>query len=190
LLEKWYSMSDDERKADALAYEAQYHKHRADTLESSTKQQQAQAEQQQKLEQIRASHQISEDEYSEAVDQVEQAIEKGLADDSFKQPEKLVEYVQKNRIWKAIEASLDQVKLPWPENEVNRKLFELIDDAYNIKLTPDQVANYIVEAFGSNKDQKRVDQIKQERQEFLTGKKEVQQTKVKKEEPMFFDEII
>lgn len=190
MLENWYAMSDDERKADALAYEAKYHKYRADTLENSNKQQQTQREQLAQLEKIRASHQIDEDTFQTFQDQAYQAVKDGVLDESFLKPEKIAELVQKDRLWNAVESVLDQVKLPWADAEKGKKLLKLVDDAHQIGLTPQEVIETVIETYGSNKSKKDlVSQIKEERQEFLSGKKPVQQAKTQKEEVWSFDQI-
>lgn len=190
MLENWYAMSDDERKADALAYEAKYHKYRADTLEQSTKQQQAQREQQAKLAQIRASHQIDEDTFQSFHDQAQQAVKDGILDKSYLEPEKVVELVQKDRIWSAVESVLEQVKLPWSEEEKGKRLLKLVEDSHQLGLSPQDVAEFVVETYASPKTKKDlVSQIKEERQEFLSGKKPVQQAKAHKEEIWSFDQI-
>jgi len=190
LLENWYAMSDDERKADALAYEAKYHKYRADTLEQSTKQQQAQREQQAKLEKIRASHQIDEDTFMSFHDQAQQAVKEGILDKSYLEPEKVVELVQKDRIWNAVESVLEQVKLPWSQEEQGKRLLKLVEDSHQLGLSPQDVAEFVVETYASPKAKKDlVSQIKQEREEFLSGKKPVQQAKTAKDEVWSFDQI-
>ena len=190
LLENWYAMSDDERKADALAYEAKYHKYRADTLEQSTKQQQAQREQQAKLAQIRASHQIDEDTFMSFHDQAQQAVKEGILDESYLKPEKVAELVQKDRIWTAVESVLDQVKLPWPQEEQGKRLLKLVEDSYQMGFKPQEVVEFVVETYASPKTKKDlVSQIKEERQEFLSGKKPVQQAKVSKDEVWSFDQM-
>lgn len=190
LLENWYAMSDDERKADALAYEAKYYKYRADTLENSTKQQQAQREQLAQLEKIRASHQIDEDTFQTFQDQAHQAVKDGVLDESFLKPEKVAELIQKDRIWNAVESVLENIKLPWSEEEKGKRLLKLVEDSHQMGFKPEEVAEFVVETYGSPKNKKDlVNQIKQEREEFLSGKKPVQQAKTTKNEALFFDDM-
>jgi hypothetical protein len=190
LLEKWYGMSEDERKADALAYEAQYHKHRADTLESTTKEQQAQRELQQKVESLRASHQIAEDEFTSYQDQVEQAVNNGQLDKSFLAPEKIIETIKKDKLWTATDAALQGLELSWSEQDRGNKILKMVEDAFQMGFKPEDMSEIVSEIYGDKKAQKKVQQIKQEREQFMTGKKDVIQQTAKKDSPVFFDEII
>lgn len=190
LLEKWYAMSDDERKADALAYEAQYHKYRADTLERDTKQQQAQRELQHKLHSLRASHNISEEDYSSIEDQVKQAVSNKALDESYLQPEKIIETIQKDQLWKAVDMALQDLDLPWNEQERGENILKLVENSHSLGFKPEEMAAMVVEVWGQNKTKKKIDEIKKRNEEFLTGKQDVKQVAQKSSEPLFFDEIL
>lgn len=189
LLEKYYGMSEDERKADALAYEAQYHKHRADTLDSTYKEQESQRALQTKVAELRASHQISEDEFSNYSDQVEQAVAQGNLDKSFLAPEKIVETIKKDQLWNAIDSELQNLNLPWNEQERNSKILKMVEDAHQMGFKPQDMGEMVSEIWGEKKAQKQVQQIKKERDEFMTGKKDVPQVTAQKSGPVFFDEM-
>lgn len=190
LVEKWLSMSEDERKADALSYEAKFHKHRADTLEGSVKQEQSHRELSAKLETLRASHQVSEDEFSNQYDQITQMIQSGSLDKSTKvTPEYVVETIQKDRLWNAVDASLQNLNLPWTPEQRGQKILTLVEDAHQLGLKPQDMAEMVSEVWGQAKAQKKVQQVESQRQEFLSGKKDVAQVKPRSEAPIFFDEI-
>lgn len=189
LLEKWYGMSEDERKADALAYEAQYHKHRADTLDSTYKEQESQRALQTKVASLRASHQISEDEFSNYSDQVEQAVAQGNLDKSFLAPEKIVETIKKDQLWNAVDSALQDLNLPWNDQERGNKILKMVEDAHQMGFKPEDMGEMVSEIWGEKKAQKQVQQIKKEREEFMTGKKDIPQVVSKKDAPVFFDEM-
>jgi len=189
LLEKWYSMSEDERKADAQTYEAKFHKHRADTLESSIKTEHAQKALQSKIDNLRASHQISEDEFVEQYEAINQLIKSGELDESHRTPEKIVETVQKERLWSAVDQSLSSLDLPWSVQERNSQMYKLVDNAHKIGLKPIDMAEMVEEVWGQKKAQKKVQTIREERQEFNSGKKPVEQMKAKADSAVFFDDM-
>lgn len=189
LLEKWYGMSEDERKADALTYEAKFHKHRADTLEGSVKQEQSQRELSAKLEKLRASHQVSEDEFVSQYDQISKMVQSGDIDKSKVTPEFIVETINKDRLWSAVDSSLQNLNLPWNPEQRGQKILTLVEDAYQLGLKPEDMADMVDEIWGHKKAQKKVQQISDDRREFLSGKKDVAQVKARSEAPMFFDEI-
>lgn len=189
LLEKWYSMSEDERKADALSYEAKFHKHRADTLEGSVKQEHSQRELSAKLETLRASHQVSEDEFVSQYDQINKMIGSGELDKSNLTPEFIIETIQKDRLWNAIDSSLQNLSLPWNSEQRGQKILTLVEDAHQLGLKPADMAEMVSEIWGQAKSQKKVQQVQNDRQEFLSGKKDVAQVKPKSDVPLFFEDI-
>lgn len=189
LLEKWYSMSEDERKADALAREAKFHKHRADTLEGSVKQEQSQRELNAKLEKLRASHQVSEDEFISQYDQISKMIQSGEFDKSKVTPEYIIETIEKDRLWNAVDASLKNLNLPWSSEQRGEQILKFVDNAHHLKLKPQDMAEMVDEIWGHKKAQKKVQEISDDRREFLSGKKDAPQARAKTEAPMFFDDI-
>lgn len=190
LLENWYNMSDDERKADALAYENKFHKNRADTLEASIKQEQSHKELSAKLETLRASHQVSEDEFVQQYDQIYKMVDDKLLDKSQLTPEFVIETINKDRLWSAVESQLSSLNLPQEIEEKGQKIMKFVDDAYHLGLKPEDMASMVDEIWGEKKAQKKVQQITDDRREFLSGKREVtQNNKPKSAEPIFFDDI-
>ncbi len=190
VLEKYYSMTEDERKADALAYENKFNKHRADTLEGSIKQEHAQRELSAKLEKLRASHQVSEDEFVSQYDQIQQMIQSGDFDKSTKvTPEYVIETIQKDRLWNAIDTSLKPLNLPWNTEQRGQKILNLVEDAFKLGFKPEEMPDMVSQIWGQANAQKKVQQVQTERQEFLSGKKAVAQVKSSSESPTFFDDL-
>lgn len=189
LLEKYYSMTEDERKADSLAFEAKYQKHRADTLEQSSKQEHSQRELSAKIESLRASHQVSEDEFSSCFEQVNELVNKGLIEKSQLTPEFVIATVEKERLWNAIDAKLQDFELPWSNEERAKKVMSLVENSHKLGQSPADMAEIVEEIWGPKRAQKKAQTIAQERQEFMSGKKEVTQARSQSSQPMFFDEM-
>lgn len=190
LLEKYYSMSDDERKADQLAYEAQLHKHRADTLENQYKQEQTQRELKAKIDNLRASHQVDDDMFESYQEQVSELVRNGAIDKSQATPEFIIETIQKDRLWSAANEELSKLDLPWDTQARNQKLLALVENAHHLGFKPEEMAEIVSETWGDKKALKRVQQIKDEKQEFLTGKKDVKQHHASsRSEQVFFDDL-
>lgn len=190
MLEKYYSMSDDERAADAKAFEAQYHKHRADTLESASKQEQAQKALKAKIDQIRASHQVSEDEFITRYDEITKMVKNGDLDKSQLTPEYIVETIQKDRMWDAAAEKFDSLGLKMSDEARNEKLFKLVEKAHKIGLSAKDLPEMVDELWGSKKAQIKVETKLKGNEEFRTGKKEtVPQAKQQSSAPVFFDEM-
>lgn len=193
LLEKYYAMSEDERKADALAFEAQVHKHRADTLEQSQKEQQEYLSLQQKTDQLRASHQISEKEFVETHDAILEKLQleyakTGKADKSLLTPENIVDAILANRMYSQGLEKFKSLGLDSNPQET-QKLVKLVTEARALGLPTKDMLDLIDELWGTKKAQKKIEDKKRENAEFLSGKKTVAQSTAKGSDPIFFDDI-
>ena len=189
MLEKYYSMSEDERKADALAYEASIHKHRADTLESEVKAKQDYESLQAKVSELRERHKVSEREFVETYDRVLAQAQAGNVDPKLITPEYIMQAVEVDRLWSAANEKLDGLDLDWNDQTRNANLQKLVMNAHQLGLKPSDMADMVDELWGVKKAQKKIEDKRKENQEFLTGKKDVPQVKAKAESAMFFDEI-
>lgn len=188
-LEKYHAMSDDERKADALSYEAAIQKHRADTLEKSAKEKQEYDSLQSKVAQLRASHQISESEFVTQYDKILEAVSKGILTKEDLNPEFIVDTIKKDRLWNAAEKQLESLGLDWDQKTKSERLRRLVEHSHTLKLEPSLMAEMVDELWGVKKAQKKIEEKKAENKEFLSGKKDVQQVTAKSSEPVFFDDV-
>lgn len=189
LLEKYYSMSEDERKADALGFEARYHKHRADTLDASTKQEHAHRELTAKVNQLRASHQVSEDEFATRYDQITNMVRNGDLEQSQVTPEFIIETIEKDRLWDAAASRLDSLELGIDQQARGQRLRKLVENAHQLGISAAEMPEMVDEIWGSIKAQKKVDEKRKQNDEFLHGKRDVPQMKAQRSEALFFDEI-
>lgn len=189
MLEKYYSMSEDERKADALAYEASIHKHRADTLESEIKSKQDYESLQTKVTELRERHQVSERDFVDAYDRLENLVRAGQVDPKAITPEYIMQTIEVDRLWSSAADKLDSLGLDWSDQTRNQNLQKLVRNAHQLGLNPQDMADMVDELWGVKKAQKKIEDKRRENQEFLSGKKEVPQVKPKSEGAIFFDEI-
>jgi hypothetical protein len=189
LLEKYYSMTEDERKADALAYEASIHKHRADTLEKGVKEKEAYEALQSKVSGLRERHQISEKEFVDTYDTLEAQAKNGQIDPKLITPEYVVEAVQLNRLWGAASEKLEVLELDWNQQTKVQNLQKLVTNAHQLGLKPEDMAEMVDELWGIKKAQKKIEEKKKQNQEFTSGKKEVAQVSPKSAELWSFDQI-
>lgn len=189
LLEKYYSMTEDERKADALAYESNIHKMRADTLEKSIKDEQDFRSLTSKVANLRASQNVSELEFVQKFDQLEQMVQNGSLNGQYVTPEYIVEAIKVDRLWNSAAEKLESLDLGWNQQEKIQKLQKLVSNANQLGMKPEDMAEMVDELWGATKARNKIEQKKKENSEFLSGKKEVQQTKSQVDSPVFFDEI-
>lgn len=194
LLEKYYNMSEDERRADALAYEAKYHKHRADTMDARSKHEQAAKELDAKISDITARHNISESDFGNRYKQLVEHEDKMASQFSNYQkqnitPEFIAETIVKDRLWDAAASKLDSLKLEIPVEARNDRLMKLVTNAYQMGLSPQDVVETVDEVWGSKNARRIIQEKQKQAEEFRTGKKETSQVGPKKDEPMFFSDL-
>jgi hypothetical protein len=189
MLEKWYTMSDDERRANALEFESKVHKHKADTLESSIKQQQTDKELLSKVETIRASHQIDEAKFYTRVDELTKQVEAGQLKPEALTPEFVAETILIDRLWEPAAQKLDSLNLGWNTDKRAQVITELVQDCMKLGIKPQDVPEIVDEVYGVKKAQRKVEQKQQENKQFISGKTEVKSYVAPKNEPLTFDDI-
>lgn len=188
LVEKWYSMSEDERKADALQFENTYLKHQQETKDKDSKARQATEALDKEIQTLRQTHNVKQDEFLEYYDQVESLVNSGKLTKDHLNPKFIVESIQKDRLWNAALPAIES--LGWSEQEKGQKLSELVEKAYAVGVKPEDIPEAISEIYGSKRSQKIVSQKVKEREEFMTGKKQAVSGYKKGSEALFFDDII
>lgn len=189
MLEKYYSMTEDERKADALAYESQIHKMRADTLEKSIKEKQDLESLSSKVNELRERHQVSEQEFVHKYDQLEQMVQNGYLDGKMITPEFIMESIKVDRLIDSAAKKLETLGLGWSPQEKAQKLEKLVTNAHQLGMKPEDMAEMVDELWGVSRARNKIAQKKKENSEFLSGKKDVPQAMKPQESPLFFEEI-
>lgn len=188
ILEKWYSMSEDERKADAREYEARIQKHRADTLEARLKDQEAEKDLMKRVESVRASHKISEEDFFGTLDKLNAQVELGKLDPSVVTPENIAKAYKADLYFNETVKALDPLSKSLSGSEYQRALIDISQSALEMGLNLEDIKDIVDQVYGKGKAAKKVADKKKEVEEFTTGKKEVTQT-VSRSQPVFFDEI-
>lgn len=189
LLEKFYSMSEDERRADALSYEANVHKHRADTLEKSIKDKQDFESLSTRVAGLRERHQVSERDFVAKYDQIERMVQNGQIDARDATPEYIMDAIQVDRLWDKAATQLESLDLGWNENTKINNLQKLVGNAHKMGLKPQDMAEMVDELWGVKKAQRKIDEKLKANKEFLSGKQPVAQTRAKQDEAWSFEDI-
>ena len=188
-LEKYYTMSDDERRAEDLAYEAKVHKHRADTLEKSIRDQEDYKSLNGKVENLRASHNVTEREFVEKYDQLETLVKLGRISSQQVTPETIVQAITNDRYVGAALNKIDNLGLQWNEQTKNQNITRAVTKAIEHGLTIEEMIEGMDEAWGIKKAQRKIEEKKRENQEFISGKKPVSQPKAQGSDVWSFDQI-
>lgn len=189
LLEKYYNMTDEERKADALAFENAYLKHRAETQEKTLSEQQAIKALQSKVDSLRAPHNISHDDFVERYDALKQLVTNQQLEGEKLTPEFVVETIVKDKLWEAAEEKLSGLSLPWNEKEKSEKLMKLVTQAYTLGMSPESVMDTVEELWGVTAAKNKVAEKRKEQEEFKTGIKPVETKRAPQREALLFDDL-
>jgi hypothetical protein len=190
LLEKWHTMTDDERKADASAFEAKVLKHQNQTLSQKLQVEQSMKELDAKVTGLLSTHKIQRQEWVDTYDQLRTAKESGALNDQKLTPEFVAEVVQKNRIWNEAEIQLEKLGHNWDDGTKGQRLMALTEEAFKLGLTATDVAELVTELYPKGQSTEQIVEEKaREREEFLEGKKPARRTESAAKEALFFEEI-
>jgi len=184
LLEKYYSMSDDEKKADELQFENQYLKHQQETLKKSSELKQTQEVLKSKVEKIKATHQIADDQFVSRYDEIQSLVKEGKIEESKLTPEFIAETIVKDNLWTAAEQAITKFGIDFPDALKPKKIMDLIDVSYQNGITnPKDIEEMVNEVWGTKGKKAVIDDKSKQRSEFLEGPKDP-----KKSTPKRFDD--
>lgn len=187
MLEKQLIMSEDERRAADLAFEAKIHKQRADTYEQQFKRQEASAKLSGEIESLMANHKITPQELVSKYDQLDNLVKLGKIDPEQVNPQTIAVEIVKDRYTNSALKKINELGLSWDRETKFRKSYELMEQALRNGDTVEDMLAQMDEVAGSKKS-RRLEEKKKARDEFIGGKKTVSQTR-QFEEPSFFDDI-
>ena len=191
MLEDYYSMNEDQRRAKLLEAENKFHKSKADKLESERKQEIERAQFQQKVSQLKAEAKVSDDEFEQSAAALKDIYKnpeevKALGLPEQFSPEAVIVAIQKDKIYGSAASTAKELGIELAP----AKLLEFTDKAMVAGFTAEEIPQMVKEIFGHLSQQSRVQKKVEKREEFTKGKTSVPQQTVKKDEPMFFDDII
>lgn len=190
LLEKWHTMTDDERKADAASYEAKVLKHQNQALSQKLQTEHSMKELDTKVNSLMGNHKISRQEWVETYDGLRAAKEGGKLGDQRITPDFVAEVVQKNRIWNEAETQLEKLGHKWDEQTKVTRLMALTEEAFKLGLSSADAAELVMELYPKGQSTEQIVEEKaREREEFLEGKRPARKTESHAKEALFFDEI-
>lgn len=167
LLEKWSTMSDDERKADALSFENNYLKHQMDTKAKAEAQSQAQKQLQAKVETLLTSHKLTADEFDAQDQYLEKLFTEQKIDLKQITPELVVETLIKDKLWAAAQPAIEKAKVQLDRAQIA----DLINKAYIHKLDPADMDQVVDQLYGTGKAKQVVEEKRKQAEEFKQGVK-------------------
>ncbi len=188
LLEKWYGMSEDERKADELQFENKYLRTQAERAKSDLETRTRQETLAKQASQISQKYGIDIESYQER-EQILQDLRKEGKLDKDVSPDFVASTLIKDKLWDFAESQLKTFNVQMPEAQKNEALMSLVEMSYDQGLSQKQLADVVDELWGSKAAKTVVEEKIQQRQEFMEGKKAKQSSEPKSYDVWSFDQM-
>lgn len=188
LLEKWYTMSDAEKQADARDFENRILKQKLESKDSADKLKQQLGELDRKVTSLRETHKVPEDQFLNRYDELESLQKQGKFKGEIT-PEFIVESIVKDKLWNAAEEKLKALNHQLPPERRSKIMLDLVDNAHAQGLNAKDLQDVVEELFKTPTVESQVQQKTQQREEFLRGKK-TSQKPTQVSESALFDDIL
>lgn len=193
VFEKRAVMSDAELAADDASFEASIYKNRADTLEKAQADQQSEVELLGHIDQLRASHEIEEQDFYNRFGELSQKVQQGKLDPKKLTPDYVAFTINVDRYWNQAADSLDKLELGWDQEKRGNTIHSLVENAMKLGFKPSDLPGIVDEVYGVKKAQSKINEKIRDNEKFRTGKDDSKVTptpnKPIKEEPMFFSDL-
>lgn len=170
LLEKYYAMTEDERKQDALEFENKILKQQREFKQKEDAERDADLVLRRKIADLGTTHQISEDTYQARFEELKALTAQGTFKGEIT-PEFISETIQKDRLWNSAAEILDTADLQFDAEKRSQALLDLVETAFIQGLGPKQVREIAEEMWGKSKKTSVIEEKVNEQEELRTGKK-------------------
>lgn len=170
LLEKWYSMSEDERKADAIAYENKVMKHKLESQAKAQAQEKSKGQLEARIKSLEEAHKFTPDEFWQRYDEIQDLKKAGKLQDQVT-PEFVAETIAKDRLWNSAAKIFDANPTSLNAEGRQRAIFDLVKVSYSQGLGEKEIAEIADELWGKTAKSKKIEAKVEEREEMRTGKK-------------------
>ena len=149
LLEDYYQMNEDQRRAKLLEAENKFHKSKADRLETERKQEIERTQLSQKIQSLKAQAKVSDEEYSGAEAALAEIYKnpaevKALGLPENPTPETVIELINKDKILSSAQKTAQELGIDLSTG----KLLEFTDKAIVAGFTPQEIPEMVKEIFG------------------------------------------
>lgn len=168
ILEKYYSMTEDERKQADLEAENRYLKHQHETQRQTDSLRQTQVELEKKVDSLRATHQIGKDEFADRYSLLETLVKEGKLENDKINPDFIAETILKDRLWASVSDAAKEMQIELGDAG-NKKIADLIEISFAQGLKPSDMKDIVSELWGTKKIQKAVKEKEEARTEFISG---------------------
>ena len=189
LLEKYYSMSEEERNAYFQGEENRYLKAQVENLSKADQARISQEKTLSEINKLRQAHNVDEGEFWDNFESLAAWADQGklkhegITSRSQITPQRVMELVQKERLWAPLAEAMAATNLP--EDKHAAAIGDLIDMGYANGLTADDLKDIVSNLYGAKKQQARIEKTVEKAAEFKHGTREA--PKPKKEALLFSD---
>lgn len=187
LLEKWYSMSDAEKEADAKDFENKLLRKKLETSEKETQYKQAMAELDAAVQALSKSHKFSKEDFANRYEEIESLAKQGKFKGDIT-PEFVAETIVKDRLWNAAENAIRASNAELPLERRNDLILSLVDNAHSMGLAEEDIADMAKQLWGRKSQPEVIQEKIEQREEFMAGKKPVKKSSPR-DEVLFFNEL-
>lgn len=188
LLEKWYTMSDAEKQADARDFENRLLRTKLESKDKDDKLKQQLGELDVKVKGLRETHKVPEEQFLSRYDELESLQSQGKFKGEIT-PEFIIESIVKDKLWDAAEQKLKALNHELPIERRSKILLDLVDNAHSQGLNAKDLQDVVEELFKKPSIESQVQEKAEQRDEFLNGKKSGKKP-VQISESAMFDDIL
>ena len=189
LLEKYYSMTEDERIADARDFENRILKQKLEFKEKDEARRNTQAALQTKIQNLGTTHQIPEESFWSRFDELQALKTQGTLSQKIT-PEFVVETIQKERLWESANEILENAQVEMNADQRSHALIELVDISYSQGLSSKEVKEIAEEMWGKSARTSVVESKLEEQEELRTGRKGTKKAEYSGDnEALFFSDL-
>jgi len=190
LLEKFYSMSDDEKKADELQFENKFLKSKAESFENERVLTEQTKVLSQRVNQVSQKYGITEDDLGRAYQELNSLQQQGkFPQDIPLTPEFLGEAIRKLKYRDIASQKIQSLGLDWAPEVQTKELNKLADLAFIQDLDPADLSDIVDSLWGSKMAKKVLKDKAQDREEFMTGKKKDPEIRKSNADIWSFDQL-
>lgn len=189
LLEKWYAMSEDERKADEREFENRILKQRLESQEKEKARGEAQRVLQAKIQELGTTHQIKEETFWERFDDLQSLKAQGKLHEKIT-PEFIVETLQKDRLWESAAEILENASVEMKPEQKQAALLDLVETSFAQGFSVADIKDIAERMWGQTAKASVVESKLEEQEELRTGKKGHKKPEYSgHSEAVFFDDL-
>lgn len=189
-LEKYHSMTEDERKQEDLAFENKYLKQKALDAQKQTELMNATRSLETKVKSLSQKYGFVDGEMTQMYQTLTALAEQGKLPEGIQiTPEFAAEAIMKDRYWAEAEKKLSEIGIEWPSQVKTQNFTKLVNLMFDQGMSPKETASLVDSIWGSEMAKQVIDEKTKQVEEFKTGKRSHQPTHKSNMDVWNFDQL-